>query len=93
MFNLNPHAFSSLPSPVVSAQGMVWTLPKRQTALTDGLVYQVETSTNLQTWVNAGANGSGSVVLQDDASAVSVRLGNTAPRRVMRMNVVIPAGL
>jgi hypothetical protein len=93
MFDFNPHAFSSLPSLAASPQGAVWTLPKRQVALADGLVYQVQTSTNFQTWVNAGINGSGTVVLQDDASAVSVRLGNTMPRRLMRMNVVIPAGL
>lgn len=93
MFDLNPRAFSSLPSPVPTAQGMVWTLPKRASALADGLVYQVQTSTNLQTWVNAGTNGSGSEILQDDASAVSIRLGTTMRHRVMRMNVVVPAGL
>jgi hypothetical protein len=93
MFDLNPHASSKLPEPVPAAQGLTWTLPKRPAALADGLVYQVETSTNLQTWVAAGTNGSGSTVLQNDNAVVSVRLGNTMPRRLMRMNVVIPAGL
>ena len=93
MFNLNPKAFSALPQPVYSAQGLTWTLPKRQAALNDGLVYQVEVSSTLQSWVAAGTLGSGSTVLQDDASTLTVRLAPGAARRFMRIRVTIPAGL
>ncbi|HEX2748518.1 MAG TPA: zinc-dependent metalloprotease family protein, partial [Verrucomicrobiales bacterium] len=93
MFDLNPHAFSKLPEPVLGAQGLTWTLPKRQPALDDGLVYLVQTSADLQTWVTAGTQGSGSTVVQDNTTAIAVRLGLVMPRRYMRLSVAIPAGL
>jgi hypothetical protein len=90
MFSLNPKAFSTLPAPVPSAGGLIWTLPKRPEALADGLVYQVQSGTNLQSWAPAGSAGSGSTVLQDNSSTLSVRLNSGAIRSFMRLHVVIP---
>jgi len=93
MFNLNPKASSTLPQPALSAGRLVWTLPKRQPALDDGLVYQVQSGTNLLSWLAAGASGSGSTVLQNDATALVVRLDSGATRRFMRLNIAIPPDL
>jgi hypothetical protein len=93
MFNLNPKAFSALPAPVPSAAGLTWTLPKRSQALADGLIYQVQTTANLQTWAAAGTAGSSSTVIQDDGSTLVVRLNSGSGRRFMRLEVRIPVGL
>ena len=93
MFNLNPKAFSLLPQPVASAAGLTWTLPKRQEALDDGLVYQVETSVNFQSWAAAGSAGSGSTIPQNDASTLVVHLDPGAIARFMRLNISIPPDL
>jgi Metallo-peptidase family M12B Reprolysin-like len=94
MFGLNPRVFSALPQPVRSGGGFVWTLPKNAAAIQDGLVYQVETSANLQSWVPAGSAGSGSTILQNDASVLVVRLDlSGGARRFMQLNVSILAGL
>ena len=93
MFNLNPKAFSTLPQPVPSGAGLTWTLPKRQAALDDGLVYQVQVSSSLQTWLAAGAAGSGSTVLQDTTTSLVVRLDAGSAQRFMRLNITVPPGL
>ncbi|MCW1885108.1 hypothetical protein OKA04_10245 [Luteolibacter flavescens] len=93
MLSLNPRAFSQLPSPVVAANGLTWTLPKNANALADGLVYQVQSSGSTMAWQAAGSTGSGSTVVQDNTSALVVRLNSGGGRRFMRMNVSVPAGL
>ncbi len=91
MLSLNPNAPSTLPKPVAAANGLTWTLPKNANAVADGLVYQVETGTNLTTWLNAGTTGSGSTVVTNNSSSLVVRLNSGVSRRFMRMNVAVPA--
>jgi hypothetical protein len=94
MFGLNPKTFSALPQAVPSGEGLVWTLPKSAAALEDGLDYQVVSSTDLQSWVPAGSDGSGSTILQNDAGALVVRLDlSGGARRFMRLNISILPGL
>jgi hypothetical protein len=93
MLNLNPKAPSTLPPPTASASGLTWTLTKRPEALADGLVYQVESGSNLQTWLAAGSTGSGSTVVQDTATILTVRLNAGAARGFLRLKITIPAGL
>ncbi|MEK7953368.1 zinc-dependent metalloprotease family protein [Luteolibacter sp. Y139] len=92
MLGLNPTTSSKMPVPVPGANGLTWTLTKNANALADGLVYQVE-SGNGEAWLPAGANGSGTTVVQDNASALIVRLNSGGGRRFMRMNVGVPASL
>ena len=93
MFNLNPKAASVLPQPVLSAEGLTWSLPKSQLALDDGLVYQVQVSDSLQSWAAAGAQGSGSTVVENSTAVLAVRLNAGAAQRYMRLNIVVPQGL
>ncbi len=90
MLSLNPNAFSTLPKPVAAANGLTWTLPKNANAIADGLVYQVQSGSGLNSWLNAGATGSGSTVVTDNSSSLVVRLNSGASRRFMRMNVAVP---
>lgn len=93
MLNLNPRSFSTLPAPVAGPSGLIWTLAKQPAALTDGLVYQVKTSSNLASWLNAGVAGSGSTVIQNTTSTLVVRLDPGLPGRFMRLEVSIPVEL
>lgn len=87
MLGLNPNASSTLPVPVRGANGLTWTLTKNAQAVADGLVYQVQSSTDLMNWANAGAAGSGSTVVTNTAGSLVVRLNSGAARRFMRLNV------
>jgi hypothetical protein len=93
MLGLNPVTPSKLPTPVAAANGLTWTLPKNANALADGLVYQVQSSSNGQTWLNAGTTNSGSTVVTDTTSSLVVRLNSGVGRRFMRMNVDVPQSL
>lgn len=93
MLGLNPKVSSTLPAAVAGTNGLTWTLTKQAPALADGLIYQVKSSSNLVSWLNAGSAGSGSTVLQDSSSSLVVRLNPGAPARFMRLEVAIPAGL
>lgn len=92
MLGLNPKVSSKLPVPVVAANGLTWTLPKNADALADGLVYQVE-SGGPTTWLPAGTTGSGSTVVQNNSTALVVRLNSGGTRRFMRMDVDVPAAV
>ena len=87
MLGTNPNASSTLPAPVAGASGLTWTLPKNAGALADGLVYRVESGNSPGSWLSAGSAGSGSTVVQDNASALVVRLNAGANRGFMRMSV------
>jgi hypothetical protein len=91
MFQKNPKAFDRLPQPVAAANGLTWTLPKYATAVSDGLVYRVTTSADLTTWLPAGSDSGRSTVLQNDSSALVVRLLSGGGKRFMRLDVEIPA--
>jgi hypothetical protein len=93
MLNLNPKAPSTLPQPTVTASGLIWTLTKRPEALADGLEYRVESGSDLKTWLAAGTAGSGSTILQNTSTTLTVRLDPGAARRFMRLEVSIPPGL
>lgn len=95
MFGLNPKSSGSLPAPVIGADGLTWTLPKQTAAIQDGLVYRVETSATLAagSWASAGADTGRSVVLQDNASNLVVRLQSGAASRFMRLNVTVPGNV
>ncbi|MCW1922418.1 hypothetical protein OKA05_07620 [Luteolibacter arcticus] len=92
MLGLNPKVFSKLPTPVVGANGLTWTLAKNANALADGLVYRVESGSG-ETWLTAGTAGSGSTVVQNNATSLVVRLNSGGGRRFMRMNVDVPMAL
>lgn len=87
MLGLNPNAPSVLPAPVVAANGLTWTLTKNAQAVADGLVYQIQTGSNLSTWLAAGAANSGSTVVTNNATTISVRLNSGGGRRFMRLKV------
>ena len=91
MLGLNPVTPSKLPMPVAAANGLTWTLPKNANALADGLVYQVQSSSDGQTWVAAGT--AGSTVVTDTSSSLVVRLNSGSSQRLMRMNVNVPQSL
>ncbi|HVJ45462.1 MAG TPA: matrixin family metalloprotease, partial [Luteolibacter sp.] len=91
MFGLDPHVFSQLPQPLSDANGLTWTLPKQSGAVSDGIAYQVETSGTLGSWLGAGADGGRSTILQNDSSAMVVRLAPGNTPSFMRLNVTIPA--
>ena len=93
MLSLNPLVFSRLPEPAAAADGLTWTLTKRQEALDDGLVYRVEAAPALQGWLSAGVANSGCVIVRDTSTALTVRLQSGGGRRFMRMNVDIPPAL
>lgn len=93
MLGSHPKHPSSLPQPAWNPNGLTWTLPKNQAALDDGLVYSVEAGSSLLNWLPAGAPGSGSTLIQNDASSIMVRLDSGAARGFMRMNVEVPPAL
>jgi hypothetical protein len=93
MLGLDPTAFSTLPVPVSSADGLTWTLGKRPPAVEDGLSYRVTTSSDGICWVEAGSPQSGSTVLVDNSNSLVVNLHPGARTRLMRLEVPIPAGL
>ena len=87
MLGLDPHGPSSLP-PITPGDGSAtWTIPKYPAATADGLIYQAQSSDNLALWLNAGAVGSGSTVMIDNAYTLSVRLNTGSTRRFTRLNV------
>ena len=87
MLGLNPNASSVLPVPVRAANGLTWTLPKNASAVADGLAYQVQSGITLGSWINAGAAGSGSTVVTNNASTLVVRLNSGLSRSFMRLRV------
>lgn len=87
MLGLDPDGPSTLPPLVSATNGLTWTLPKYPAATEDGLIYQIQSNTDLQLWFAAGASGSGSTVVIDNAYTLSVRLNPGAVRRFMRLNV------
>jgi hypothetical protein len=91
MFQKNPKVFDRLPQPVAAANGLSWTLPKYAPAVSDGLVYRVTTSADLTNWLPAGADSGRSTVLQNDSTALVVRLLAGGGRRFMRLDIEIPA--
>lgn len=86
MLSLNPKTPSTLPVPVPGQAGLTWTLAKNPAATADGLIYQVQTSTNLLSWLQAGADSS-STIITNDPSTLSVRLNSGNGRRFMRLSV------
>lgn len=93
MFQTPPKASSQLPQPVAAANGLTWTLPKHAPAVADGIVYRVTTSDALVSWLPAGSDSGRSTVLQNDASALVVRLLSGGSRRFMRLDIQIPANI
>lgn len=77
----------SMPAPVWGPSGLTWTLPKNSNALDDGLSYEVEVSSDGASWSPAGAPGTGSTIVTDDASTLVVRLDSGAARCLMRIKV------
>ncbi len=90
MFGLDAYRFSTLPRPAPSSGGLTWTLPKQSGALSDGIIYQVETSGTLGAWLPAGSDGGRSTILQNDSSALVMRLQPGQDKSFMRLNVAIP---
>ena len=93
MFQTNPKASSQLPQPVAAANGLTWTLPKHAPAVADGIVYRVTTSDALVSWLPAGSDAGRSSVLQNDASALVVRLLSGGAKRFMRLEIDIPVAV
>ena len=93
MFQTNPKQSSQLPQPVAAANGLTWTLPKHAPAVADGIVYRVTTSDALTSWLPAGSDSGRSTVLQNDASALVVRLLSGGDKRFMRLDINIPAAV
>jgi hypothetical protein len=87
MLSRNPNVPDLLPAPVTSANGITWTLAKNSLAVADGLVYQIQTRNNLNTWLAAGAANSGSTVVTNNATTLTVRLNSGGGRGFMRLKV------
>ncbi|QJE97896.1 hypothetical protein [Luteolibacter luteus] len=94
MLTLDPRAPSMLPTPIAGSSGLTWTLNKNPAAAEDGLFYQVQSGTNLTSWVNAGEDGS-SILMTDNATTLMVRLNPGVEKKFMRFKVdtspVLPA--
>ena len=93
MFQTNPKQSSQLPQPIAGANGLTWTLPKHAPAVADGIVYRVTTSDTLASWLPAGSDSGCSTVLQNDASALVVRLLSGGGKRFMRLDINIPVAV
>ena len=83
----------AMPSPSWSTAGLTWSLPKLSDALDDGLTYAIEVSRDASTWNPAGTPGSGSSVLADTPSVLTVRLDAGSPVNLMRIKVDLTGSL
>ena len=83
----------AMPTPSWSAAGLTWSLPKLSDALDDGLTYNIEVSRDASTWDAAGTPGSGSTVLVDNTSTLTVRLDAGAAGSFMRIQVDLTGSL
>lgn len=89
----SPKDFTPHPSSTMTSQGLVWNLNKTPDAVADGFSYLAESSLNLGSWLPAGASGSGSDVLTDNANSFSVLLKAGYPSAFIRFDVDIPESL
>ena len=83
----------AMPAPSWSPAGLTWSLPKLSDALDDGLVYAIEVSQNASTWDAAGTAGSGSTILADNPTELTVRLDAGSPVNLMRIKVDLTGSL
>ncbi len=90
LYGSAPDSPTPFPAPNRTAAGPVWTLPKSAEAVEDGFDYEVHTSPTLDGWLPAGDTGSGSTLLTDNSSEVSVRLDHGAPSAFLRVEVNPP---
>lgn len=90
LFGSAPDAPTAFPGPVSTPSGPTWTLPKNPDAVADGFDYEIQTSPSLGGWLPAGAPGSGSTVVADNTSQVSVRLNAGAPSAFLRVGIASP---
>lgn len=94
LFGFDPNSHSSLPAPIQTPQGLVWSLdPPNQNALDDGFSWFAESSTDLSNWVEAGTPGSGSQRVYDfsNPEKVQFRLDPDQPGVFLRFGVDVPA--
>ena len=53
---------------------LTWTIPKSLGGIAEGLIYEIQVSSNLVTWSPAGTPGTNSTLLSDNDSEISARL-------------------
>jgi hypothetical protein len=88
----DPQSANGLPTPVWSAAGLTWTLPKNSEAVEDGIEMIVQTSLDCTGWSPAGTDSSSSV-LTNSSAELSVRLNADHAASFMRLRVDSPETL
>lgn len=90
LYGSSPTSWTHFPSPTLTAAGPVWSFPRVADALADGFDYLPESSFDLATWLPAGVSGSGSTVLTDSSSLLSVRLDSGTAGAFLRIDLQLP---
>lgn len=92
LFLTNPLTYSPnpIPLPEFSDDAIVWSIPMNPDAVADGITCHIEVSTNLQSWLPAGTEGTSSTILTSTPSLLTVRMNTTAQQGFMRYCANLP---